>query len=434
MKKSDIILAKKTILAHQVKMESQQIKEELHHRRPSTTSNSLSRGALSNLRATSSRRGNNLAASTSSLLLSAYERSADARPPTSGSAVSSSSKQTGANVLNTSLPSTKGLHRSASTPASQHSDGSGLYLANELAQRSFTDKTNLRKTQAAVSKTIEEELSQSASRSTLAPIAEQPISEEELNDQNYFMPKKKIFRADGASLYDIYLSKKQDFWGNILKAQIREDEEHKVQERLARHQANDTYGRLLREQVASIEARKHQQHAELYGTSTNNALDDANDATARWANLQKQREEAAKARQLSFVQHALEDIATKEKLRQEALTTDLRASTIMVNQAKKWIAEEEEQKSRNRSLMKEYQDKIYQENLDNIRRRQENKHNSHAEDRYVATPNYNASIVVAVFFMYLFFFRSYVSTCPYLSPCFQLLRIVCVYSFFCFSF
>jgi hypothetical protein len=241
----------------------------------------------------------------------------------------------------------------------------------------------LRKTQAAVSKTIDDELSQSASRSTLKSIAEQPISEVELNDQNYFMPKKKILRADGASLHDIYLSKTQDFWGKMLKAQTRDYEEQKVQERLARHQVNDTYSRLLREQVASTEARKHQQHAELYGTPTNNVLDDANDATARWANLQQQREEAAKDRQQTFVKHALEDIAVKEKLRQEALATDLRASTIMVNQAKQWIAEEEEKKARNRSLMKEYQDKIYQENLDNIRRRQENKHNSHAEDKRI---------------------------------------------------
>lgn len=46
-------------------------------------------------------------------------------------------------------------------------------------------------------------------------------------------------------------------------------------------------------------------------------------------------------------------------------------------------AEEEEKRARDRATMKAYQDRIYQENIDNIRRRQENKLNSHEEDRYV---------------------------------------------------
>lgn len=47
-------------------------------------------------------------------------------------------------------------------------------------------------------------------------------------------------------------------------------------------------------------------------------------------------------------------------------------------------AEEEEKRARDRAAMKAYQDRIYQENIDNIRRRQENKLNSHEEDRYVS--------------------------------------------------
>lgn len=39
----------------------------------------------------------------------------------------------------------------------------------------------------------------------------------------FFMPKKKILRSDGASLHDVYLSKRGDTWGQILKAQARED-------------------------------------------------------------------------------------------------------------------------------------------------------------------------------------------------------------------
>lgn len=38
------------------------------------------------------------------------------------------------------------------------------------------------------------------------------------------MPKVTIFRPDGASLLDIYESKKKDTWGKIVKAQYLEDE------------------------------------------------------------------------------------------------------------------------------------------------------------------------------------------------------------------
>lgn len=40
---------------------------------------------------------------------------------------------------------------------------------------------------------------------------------------NFFMPKRTIQRSDGATLSDIYNSKKADSWGKILKAQIAEE-------------------------------------------------------------------------------------------------------------------------------------------------------------------------------------------------------------------
>lgn len=50
----------------------------------------------------------------------------------------------------------------------------------------------------------------------------QEIPEIDMND-NYFMPKKKILRPDGATLLDIYESKKGDTWGKIIRAQYLED-------------------------------------------------------------------------------------------------------------------------------------------------------------------------------------------------------------------
>lgn len=44
-----------------------------------------------------------------------------------------------------------------------------------------------------------------------------------VDDINFFMPKKKVLRPDGASLKDVYDSKKADMWGQIIKAQYKED-------------------------------------------------------------------------------------------------------------------------------------------------------------------------------------------------------------------
>lgn len=46
-------------------------------------------------------------------------------------------------------------------------------------------------------------------------------------------------------------------------------------------------------------------------------------------------------------------------------------------------AEEEEKRARERERMKAYQDRIYQENLDDIERKARNKLQSFAEDKYV---------------------------------------------------
>ena len=44
-------------------------------------------------------------------------------------------------------------------------------------------------------------------------------------DENYFMPKVRLQRPDGASLIDVYNSKRNDTWSKILKAQLREEED-----------------------------------------------------------------------------------------------------------------------------------------------------------------------------------------------------------------
>ena len=42
-------------------------------------------------------------------------------------------------------------------------------------------------------------------------------------DENRFLPKVKKVRPDGATLTEVYQSKKEDVWGKILQAQLLEE-------------------------------------------------------------------------------------------------------------------------------------------------------------------------------------------------------------------
>lgn len=55
-----------------------------------------------------------------------------------------------------------------------------------------------------------------------------------------------------------------------------------------------------------------------------------------------------------------------------------------LNSTLPWAAEEEDKRARERARMKAYQDRIYQENLDDIARKTQNKLQSFAEDKYVS--------------------------------------------------
>jgi hypothetical protein len=90
----------------------------------------------------------------------------------------------------------------------------------------FSASTAWRKMQSSVSKTINQRMSNTLNH-TAQPEHDYTETGAEIPNieitDNFFMPKKKILRSDGASLSDIYDSKKKDSWGKILKAQIAEE-------------------------------------------------------------------------------------------------------------------------------------------------------------------------------------------------------------------
>lgn len=103
----------------------------------------------------------------------------------------------------------------------------------------------------------------------------------------------------------------------------------------------------------------------------------------RTEDLQKSREQEAINRHKQFVANALEDVAIKRKNHEEFLRQELTASTIMVNNAKKLMALDELKKDKVRDAAKHYQEQMYQENLDNIARKQKQKQDSFDEDKRI---------------------------------------------------
>jgi len=249
-------------------------------------------------------------------------------------------------------------------------------LAEELAHRGTTDKTTLRKTQIQVTQSLNSNSNNNKNETAAEHKSETAGNFED--DDNFFMPKKQILRSDGASLHDVYLSKKGDTWGRILKAQILEEEQNKVVERRRKEQADADYGRLLRQQVNDNDMLKK-------NTKDSDTLfAQLEDATSKRSDeMQRKRTEDAINRHKQFVQNAIEDVALKQAMRQAQLKEELRASAIMINNAKRLLAEEEEKKNRDRDLMRKYQATIYEENLRNTERKAQIKLLTQAEDRRI---------------------------------------------------
>ena len=68
-------------------------------------------------------------------------------------------------------------------------------------------------------------------------------------NDNYFMPKRTIQRPDGATLTEVYQSKRADTWASILKAQLRDEEEGKIVKRQEKFKADEDFGKKLKAQL-----------------------------------------------------------------------------------------------------------------------------------------------------------------------------------------
>ena len=62
------------------------------------------------------------------------------------------------------------------------------------------------------------------------------------------MPKVRKLRPDGASLSQVYESKREDVWGKILKEQILEEDKVNMEKKVRKDLADANYGKSLRQQ------------------------------------------------------------------------------------------------------------------------------------------------------------------------------------------
>mmetsp|Transcript_13745 Transcript_13745/g.30307 ORF Transcript_13745/g.30307 Transcript_13745/m.30307 type:complete len:534 (-) Transcript_13745:226-1827(-) len=251
-------------------------------------------------------------------------------------------------------------------------------MVTELAQRATTARTTRRKVQSTVSKSMQ---GQGRQGDPADDDFETPVPPLEAND-NFFMPKREILRSDGASLSDIYNSKRADSWGVILKAQLAEEEREKIRKRTAKNLADKKFGDLLKKQ---LDDRRQKGADDVVSDAVFAALEGK--TAQRMADLQKGRTEDAINRHRQFISNAVEDIETKRVKKAKELMLDITASTIMINKAKQAIAAEEQKKVDGKEYHKRYADVLFQENLANIERKANLKKNDFAEDKRIIREN-----------------------------------------------
>lgn len=191
---------------------------------------------------------------------------------------------------------------------------------------------------------------------------------EEESDSDYFIPKVCILRADGASLSDIYRSKQQDTWGKIVKAQYKEEQYMNTLKKKQKEYDNDRFGTLLKQQINENNNRIKAE------TTQNNVFAKLEDERAkRTEDLQKKRTQDAINRHKQFIANALEDMETKRKQKEQEMIKDMMENTRMINKDNQSVVQEHEKKKRMMEYNRQYQERLYQENLDAIARKERQK-------------------------------------------------------------
>lgn len=337
MNKKDRLLAEKTLLARKMKWES---------KRPGTTydpaaSMRNSTGSLPRMKKSSTMASTHNMASTGG-----------------------SSKYTNTATLNSPMGKTDNYSSSVSfDDAIDDSKLPTSPMGRSLGQRSMTVAGGLRKMHQLTAI----EVNKAASAGTLS------------FGDSYFIPKTKLLRSDGASLSDVYNSKRNDTWASILKASVRENTQSEKDEVRSKYEADQKFGRELRAQVASNGERRDddKELGEYYARVVEESSKKNDDI------MQKRKSDAVK-RHKQFIDNAVIDMEIKRRQNEAYLRSEIEASTLMICAAKQKAEEEEGKKKDLKRIMKIDQERRYQENLEALKRKEAHRQKLLDEEKRLA--------------------------------------------------
>ena len=358
LSKKDLILAKKTFAANKLKWESR---------------NGLSVGGVTPTEAqyTAARTGGLPGRDSLNMSRSASTSNLD-RPATASTMSMASSGMYSPMAKSFGGDKVDG-QGSQLSPVSAKSGHLKKIDVQELGGRGLTSATGLRKTNLMVARDV---LEKKGNDPRLKSDPESLFAE--LNRENYYLPKVTITRPDGATLMDIYNSKRADTWARILKAQIKEEEEMKVDFKVTKEQKNEAFNQLVRKDLAAIALRKgaHDNSDEILA-----AIQEASSKAAD--DVQKKRREDARVRQQTFIGYALHDIDVKAKKRAAELEREIEASTMTINKVKAAMALEEKQKADKKALEAQRLERLRQENEENLKRKDILRQRQWQEDKRI---------------------------------------------------
>lgn len=196
---------------------------------------------------------------------------------------------------------------------------------------------------------------------------------------SYFIPKTKLMRPDGASLSDLYESKKNDSWAAIVKASVKENTMTEKEEIKARHNKDLKFGQALRAQVyANSQRNDGEKDLNEYYARVVEESSRKNDEI-----MQKRKADAVK-RHKQFIDNAITDMEIKRKQQEDFLRSEIEASTLMICAAKQKAEEEEAKKNELKAIMKLDQERRYQENIESLKRKEILRQKLIEEDKRLA--------------------------------------------------
>jgi len=332
MNKKDLLLAQKVIAARRVKQELEELRspKNLSSSRPFTSS------------------GKSSSSSSSSLLLPAPFS------PVQTNKVSFFGTNDNNNASDNNTTTIKNDEMILTREQQE--------IVQELGNRSMTDKAALRKKQTSVTKKLHSKFGASSIKF----------------DDNYFMPKVTKSRADGATLMDVYESKKADTWGRIIKSQYIEDEANKIKAYQNKLQANENFGKKLRAQLDD----NHQRFLAQMGKD--DYLRDIVEASSKASDdIQRKKREDAKKRDILFMELAKKDVEIKKKRQEAELLKDMEAGHQMISKSNylKYLDDKKAQDKKDH--LGRLQEQLMKENEISLRMKEEERLRIFAEERKI---------------------------------------------------